>query len=248
MKAPSSVLLPDIRLFGQPVVATAAPDRILMIEALSRLRGAGETWASPDRFIASDPGPAALAALDCTALGLARELLARRRDTILSVNVMKGSLIDWKWQDAAGALFCHPDICARLVIEVNEDETFLRSHYETLFELRRNGIRVALDDFGSGQTTTSDMLLLRPDFLKLDQHMITRGGRISQAAARALDLAAGLGLTVIAEGIETPAQAHGAELAGIGFLQGFLYARPGPLLQGHDVPRGLAPAIRAGLR
>ena len=103
---------------------------------------------------------------------------------------------------------------------------------DTLAQLRALGLTVSVDDFGTGYTSLAHLTELPLDKLKIDQGFVARlpGDVGSQAITRAIvQMAVGLGLTVTAEGVRTPAQLE--LLAGWGCqqLQGELVGLPMPL-------------------
>lgn len=112
----------------------------------------------------------------------------------------------------------------------------------TVREMRRNGFRIAVDDFGTGHSTEARVRLLQPDIVKID------GGWFAELCRHAaaeklfrplLSLLHDLGTEVLVEGIEQPAQLRVALDAGADLLQGFLMARPaltGTLLPAEPLP------------
>ncbi|BDP44313.1 hypothetical protein DAETH_42820 (plasmid) [Deinococcus aetherius] len=117
------------------------------------------------------------------------------------------------------------EVTERLAMrEVERTVTVLRA-------LRRLGVRVALDDFGQGHSSLSHLAHLPLDVLKVDRALISGLGRAGQAdrvAQAVVALGRGLGLEVVAEGVETPAQLEAAAALGCGRAQGFLLGRPLP--------------------
>jgi diguanylate cyclase (GGDEF)-like protein/PAS domain S-box-containing protein len=112
-------------------------------------------------------------------------------------------------------------------------ETLLMTNFEHALEmmsrLRRSGSRVGLDDFGAGYSSLGYVRRLPIDFIKLDRKLIEDVDVDSQARAivgAVIAMARALGIEVIAEGIERPAQAD--VLAGLGadLGQGYLFGRP----------------------
>lgn len=97
--------------------------------------------------------------------------------------------------------------------------------------LRALGVRIALDDFGAGESNLSRLLRLPFDVLKLDRELVRTLGE-SQEALRVMQamtaLARTLNLEVVAEGIETPAQLQAVRDLGCNRAQGYLLGAPLP--------------------
>jgi len=109
---------------------------------------------------------------------------------------------------------------------VNRAACIARMH-----ELKSLGLRLAMDDFGTGFSSLSYLQDLPLDVLKIDQHFIREleTGVNSQAIVRAiLALADGLHMQVIAEGVETESQLKFLQDHQCKFFQGFLFSRPIP--------------------
>ena len=124
------------------------------------------------------------------------------------------------------------DLQARhLEVEVTE-EALMQHPEETRKQMRllRNlGVRVALDDFGSGACSLSLLRDLELDTVKLDRHLIARLPESRRDAAlvrHVIDLCQQFDILVIAEGVETLAQYEWLRANGCGFVQGFLVAKP----------------------
>jgi EAL domain-containing protein (putative c-di-GMP-specific phosphodiesterase class I) len=122
---------------------------------------------------------------------------------------------------------------SRLVLEMTES-VLIENPGETtarLQELRGLGVRLALDDFGSGYSSLSYLQKLPFDKLKIDRSFVlalessANGGIIIQAIVA---LARALGMAVVIEGVETDAQRVLLRLAGCSEMQGYLFARPAP--------------------
>lgn len=98
-----------------------------------------------------------------------------------------------------------------------------------LQQLHQLGVRVALDDFGSGSCCLAYLRDLQLDTLKLDRHLIARlltSPRDAAIARSVIDLCKQFGLLVIAEGVETHEQYQWLKANGCEYVQGFLVARP----------------------
>jgi EAL domain-containing protein (putative c-di-GMP-specific phosphodiesterase class I) len=128
---------------------------------------------------------------------------------------------------------------SRLVLEMTEgvlidnpDEMTAR-----LLELRALGVRLALDDFGSGYSSLRYLQTLPFDKVKVDRSFVValdqsaNGGVIIQAIVA---LGRALGLGVVIEGVETEEQRVLLRLAGCNEMQGYLFAKPAPA---HEIDR-----------
>jgi c-di-GMP phosphodiesterase Gmr len=100
-----------------------------------------------------------------------------------------------------------------------------------LQHLRRLGARIAIDDFGTGVAGLSHLRELPYDVVKIDRSYVDQVGTGSpgeQLVAQIIELAKGLGATLVAEGIETPEQLARLTEMGCDVGQGFHLARPMP--------------------
>jgi EAL domain-containing protein (putative c-di-GMP-specific phosphodiesterase class I) len=97
--------------------------------------------------------------------------------------------------------------------------------------LRNLGVSISIDDFGAGFSSLSYLHRLQIDGVKLDRSFVQTIDidHSAQKLVRAIiGVAQGLGLDVIAEGVETEAQRVELVAAGCPVMQGYLFARPGP--------------------
>ena len=111
---------------------------------------------------------------------------------------------------------------------------------EQLEALKRLGLSLALDDFGTGHSSLAYLAQLPFDRLKIDRSFVQPLPDDATAAelARTIALlAGGLGLTVVAEGVETQAQATFLRRCGCHWLQGYLLSPPRPA---DDIPALIA--------
>lgn len=102
---------------------------------------------------------------------------------------------------------------------------------KTLQELHIMGLRIALDDFGTGFCSFAYLASMPIDVLKIDKQFvdeIERSEKGSQIVHAMLELAANLGMTSVAEGVETRAQSDFLHSRGCDQLQGYLFAKPMP--------------------
>ncbi|WP_343757599.1 putative bifunctional diguanylate cyclase/phosphodiesterase [Deinococcus depolymerans] len=100
-----------------------------------------------------------------------------------------------------------------------------------LSQLRDLGVRLSLDDFGTGQSSVSTLLKLPLDELKLDRSLITSltdSPQAQRVVESLIGLARGLRLNVIVEGVETAGQLDLLRAMRCGVVQGYLTGRPAP--------------------
>jgi diguanylate cyclase (GGDEF)-like protein/PAS domain S-box-containing protein len=140
----------------------------------------------------------------------------------------------------------------RLVVEITEAAAGspLDSVALDITALRLMGVSVALDDFGTGQSALGSLTRVQLDVLKLDPSLVTRIDRDKKVLAlceSVVGIGRALGLKVVAEGVETPAQL--GALCGIGCdgVQGFLLGRPVPIERIAEVVREDSGVLWPGL-
>lgn len=119
----------------------------------------------------------------------------------------------------------------KVIIEITESMIMKEnSHIETkLMQFGQQGIQVALDDFGTGYSSLSHLNKFDIDFIKIDKSFITHLAKHSQQlelCEAIIIMAHKLGLSVIAEGIETEEQRRLLMDIGCDYGQGFLFAHP----------------------
>lgn len=103
-----------------------------------------------------------------------------------------------------------------------------------LNRLRATGVRIAIDDFGTGYSSLAYLHRLPVDCLKIDKSFVrnmTQSPQDAAIVAAVLEMAQGLGVCVVAEGIETPAELALLHDQGCQYGQGYHFGRPVPLDQ-----------------
>jgi EAL domain-containing protein (putative c-di-GMP-specific phosphodiesterase class I) len=122
----------------------------------------------------------------------------------------------------------------RLELEITEAEILhpkVQTGIDVLHELRDLGVAIALDDFGTGFSSLARLLHLPVDRLKIDRSFVTQLGHADDHRAAAISSAIivmghALGLTMVAEGVETPAQRDVLVQQGCRVIQGYLSGFP----------------------
>ncbi|MFG6429947.1 putative bifunctional diguanylate cyclase/phosphodiesterase [Roseateles sp. LYH14W] len=210
--------------------------RLAGFEALVRWQRPGQGRVSPADFI-----PAAERTGQIVALGalIVRQAMRQLRDwqqqglavLPVAVNVSPLQFEDTGFADWVLALVQAHGLAPAL-LEVEITETAAMTHMERvlpqLARLREAGVGVAFDDFGTGQSSLTLLRRLPISTLKLDRSMVEplpepSAGAVVRAACV---VAEALGLAIVAEGVETEAQAGEAERLGCTHLQGWLLGRP----------------------
>ncbi|MCV7218777.1 bifunctional diguanylate cyclase/phosphodiesterase [Mycobacterium crocinum] len=155
-------------------------------------------------------------------------------DVSVAVNLFAPSVANVDLPETiAHALADHGLRPSALTVEITE-ELFMDSTERTrtvLEELRHNGIRIAIDDFGSGYSALSYLRDLPIDEVKLDRTFIASiliDQRAAAVVRAVVDLAHVLGLTVVVEGVEDEQTAALVRELGCDIGQGFFYALPLP--------------------
>jgi EAL domain-containing protein (putative c-di-GMP-specific phosphodiesterase class I) len=186
---------------------------------------------------------------------------ARWPDLYVSVNLSPVQVRDRAFIDLVSLVLEETGFApSRLVLEMTET-VLIENPEETtarLEELRALGVRLALDDFGSGYSSLSYLQKLPFDKLKVDRSFVTaldrsaNGGVIIQAI---VTLGRALGMGVVIEGVETEEQRVLLRLAGCNEMQGYLFAKPTTrdeidrLVEGASAtPRAARAPLRAGVR
>ncbi|MGP0101266.1 MAG: putative bifunctional diguanylate cyclase/phosphodiesterase [Solirubrobacteraceae bacterium] len=212
--------------------------RITGVEALVRWNHSERGLLGPQEFIPQIEttalvGPFTLYVIE---RALAQMVAWRRRgiDLELSVNLSARNLLDPELPEQVAELLQRHGIPAvRLTVEVTESAALVDPEraVAALQALREGGVGVSIDDFGTGNASIEYLATLPASELKIDRSFIT--GMLEDARAEAIarstiDLARNLGLTVVAEGIETEAVME--HLAGLGAQtgQGYFISRPLP--------------------
>ena len=224
----------EFELFYQPVVGVEK-DKIQGVEALIRWHHPERGMVSPADFIPLVEEIGLAIPLGDWVIKQACSDAARWPDEIkVAVNVSaaqfrKAGLVDTVTQalDQTGLK------ASRLELEITE--TALLEDCETtiriLDELRALGVRVAMDDFGTGYASLSYLQKFPFDRIKIDRSFIdevNKGGNASEIVKTVISLGKRLGMSTTAEGVETIEQFNAIKAEGCSDIQGFLISQPKP--------------------
>lgn len=247
----------SVNVHYQPVIELGS-GRVVGFEALARWTHSDLGPISPAEFIPLAESSGLVQAIDRHVLRQAVKQLAEWRamgqvapDVFMSVNLSASQLTNATLPTTVAALLDDAGVeGSALCIEVTESTLIADITRATtvLDDLRRAGVRVAVDDFGTGHSALGYLGHLPLDILKVDRSFVTALGSHDVAVVDLIiELAHRFGLDVIAEGIEDPDQLTTLAALGCDMAQGFLIARPGPPEVAVSTLRhGTATAMTAG--
>jgi diguanylate cyclase (GGDEF)-like protein len=228
----------QIQLYYQPVI-NIATGQAVGAEALMRWQHPQQGVLTPARFIVRAEESGQLPALGRTTLDLACAQVAewRRmgfRTGPVSVNVSTTQFRHADWvSDLKNALARHRIGGAELAVELSEGALMddAENTRERVLAMRELGVKLVIDDFGTGPISLARLGELKPAMIKLDPSFLLK--LPDDAAARAMvagvvSLANNLAIDIVAEGVETEAQRDSLAQLGCVLQQGFLYAHPEP--------------------
>jgi EAL domain-containing protein (putative c-di-GMP-specific phosphodiesterase class I) len=215
----------------QPVVAAETGD-VDYYECLLRMRGRDGQIVAAGDFVPVLEQLGFIRLIDRYVLDKALAELALHPDVRLGFNISGLTAADRPWLRAlTSQLRNRPEIASRVVVEITETAALYDIEESARFvcALRETGCRVALDDFGAGFTSLRHLQTLALDIVKIDgsfvRDLINRPD--NQTVLRhLLGLASGLGLTTVAEWVETGAEAALLRQQGVDLLQGYYLGKP----------------------
>ncbi|WP_367846178.1 sensor domain-containing protein [Rhodanobacter geophilus] len=226
-----------LALHYQPMV-DAHSGRIVGAEALLRWQVNGHDVFVPDQFIPVAEDSGLIAELGEWVLHQAcmqsRQWRQHRHPIPISVNVSPLQFRHERFQPQLESLLDSYGIgSGELELELTERTMMAGGDATTrlLQRIRQRGVRLSLDDFGTGYCSLSYLKHFPVDALKIDRsfvHDVIADPDTAAITRAIIAMARSLGKTVIAEGVETAAQADFLREAGCTLLQGFHYGAPMP--------------------
>ncbi len=222
--------------------------KMVGVEALIRWQHPQQGVVPPNKFIGVAELTGLIVPMGAWVLKAACQQVAGWQDKELtdakvSVNVSPMQLNAEGFTDYVVQVLRETGLAAeRLVIELTES-AFVHSDcksMENLQALKRIGVKLAIDDFGTGYSCLAYLKDIPGDYLKVDRSFVNDvpGKERSEAVTSAIVvLGKNLHYQIVAEGVETEAQAEYLKSLGCDFVQGFLYARP---MSEHDLRQWLS--------
>lgn len=221
----------ELKVVYQPVV-NAKTRAIVGVEALVRWDRKGHGMVRPDIFISIAEHTGLIDKLGEFVMRCAFTQAAAWPDIKVAVNVSPAQLHDMGFVKKTANILKEAGIKPhRAVIEITEG-FFIRNPERarhSLSELRRLGMQIALDDFGSGFSSIGYLREFGFDRLKIDRSLIVAIGKERKAEETlmaTIALASSFDIPVTAEGIETEEQADHLLCFGADEFQGYLFSKP----------------------
>ena len=239
----------ELELHYQPV-ACIADGRICGLEALVRWHHPERGLLLPTQFIGSAEETGLIVPLGAWVLETACRQLSRWSQALGSQPGVSVSV------NLSARQLAHPDLVpqvrrtleatgadpARLKLEITESVLMADAPaaQNVLQQLRRGlGLSVMIDDFGTGYSSLAYLHQFPIDTLKIDRSFVSRLGHGEEEIVRAIvTLGRSLGMQVLGEGVETPAQLAALGRLGCHLAQGFLLAPPLPAAEAEALLRG----------
>jgi diguanylate cyclase (GGDEF)-like protein/PAS domain S-box-containing protein len=225
-------------LYYQPIVSLPG-QHVVGLEALLRWRHPRRGMLLPHEFIGVAEETGLIVPIGWWAL---REACRQGRALLEHVPVRSCPYIA---VNLSSRQLSHPNLAERILeilaetglpgallsLEITESSlvTNVSAVVDSLVKLRQAGVRICIDDFGTGYSSLSYLNTLPVDGLKIDRSfvsMLGSSGDRSELVRTIITLASRLGISTVAEGVETSAQLQHLQRLGSLSMQGFLFSRP----------------------
>ena len=230
----------EFHIYLQPQHYLQQEDRVLSAEALVRWIKKDGTMVYPGDFIPILEKNGLISKLDCHVMELTCQFIAEHineewfESIVISVNVSK---VDLKLRDFIEYYtnvrnkYKIPD--GRIEIEFTESAVFedYTVFKQIMLELRKSGFYCSIDDFGTGSSSLNMLKSMPVDVLKMDRMFFVCDNendidRNNSVIASVVAMARGLGMKIVAEGIESPDKIDFLRKIGCDIIQGYVYSKP----------------------
>lgn len=219
--------------FFQPLV-NSSTGRISSAEVLVRWSHPERGLLTPDAFLDTAASMGILKRVDEIVFSYLRETLelfdAANVDLPrVTINVSAGRLADPSFIHDIKSSGIDPD---RLVVEILES-VYLERMGDVVDwavdELNEMGVTIAIDDFGTGHASIQGLLKIKPEILKIDRQFvepIVRDENSKALVASIVGIGKSLGISMVAEGVESEDHARFVSNLGCDYLQGYYFGKP----------------------
>ena len=230
----------DVTLHYQPKMQTS-DGVVTSVEALCRWRHPERGPIYPDLFIpiAEETGQIRALTEWCFLQAIKDQAILRAagHDLTIALNISGRLLADESFKDKV--LEFASSVETKLCLEITETAVIDNPERatEAIAAFRDAGMKISIDDYGSGLSSLSYLKLLNADELKVDRSLVVgvaESQRDRLIMKSTIDLAHGLGMSVVAEGVEDSTLAASLSLLGCDVLQGYWLSKPLPLRDLHE--------------
>lgn len=221
-----------LRLAYQPVVLAADPTKTAFYEGLIRILDPSHRVIPAKDFMGTVENTEMGRQIDCIALEAGLRALAAHDNLRLSINMSARSIGYPQWaQTLRRGLSVAPNIGARLILEISESSAMTVPEIVIAFmdEFQREGIAVALDNFGSGQMAIRYFREFFFDIVKIDRQFIRdihTSPENQNLVAALVSMSKHFGMYSVAEAVETAEEAAVLQGLGVECFQGYLFGAP----------------------
>jgi diguanylate cyclase (GGDEF)-like protein len=227
----------QFRMVYQPIVALPE-GRTRYVESLVRWQHPERGFVSPADFVPVAEQNGLIVELGewilrtaCAQFVVWRDQHGADAPQRISVNVSARQLNEPGFAEVvAEVLRCTGMPADHLIVEVTETAVFGGgTAVQAVKDLKNLGVRIALDDFGTGHSSLGLLQTVPVDVLKVDKSFVdnlTMAGRHAVIATALIQVSNGLGLTAVAEGVETAEQAAELHRLGYQYAQGYHFGKP----------------------
>ncbi|MBV8819160.1 MAG: bifunctional diguanylate cyclase/phosphodiesterase [Acidobacteriaceae bacterium] len=228
----SALPLRQFEVHYQPQVSMEGA--LVGFEALVRWRHPERGLIPPNDFLPLVEEIGLMSAVgDWVLRSACREAAHWPQDLIVAVNASPLQIEGGRFADSVRrALACTGLPGRRLEIEITEGALLCNNDVvmRTLAELRSFGVRIAMDDFGTGYASLSQLARFPFDKIKIDRSLVAGSEAKKRAIVRAITaMGHSLGVRTVAEGVEEHEQMERLKHDGCSVVQGYLYGRPVPV-------------------
>jgi len=151
-------------------------------------------------------------------------------NTYLAINISAAWIDNLKHLNASPTLKMLEELDIdrqRVIIEITEEHADLTKLTEIVKRYRKQGLRVALDDFGAGASQLQRVMAIQPDIIKIDMRLFkkaSKGGIAAEVVSMMTRLGKRTGCQIICEGVETDEEFLFGLNCGAQYMQGYLFS------------------------
>lgn len=225
-------------VYYQPII-DISDGRLTGFEALARMQHPTRGLISPTDFISVAEETGLIVPLDrwmlvtaCWQLADWKSRFANHGSLKMSINLSAQDLRKTRFLDEVDQALAQTGLDGEsLVLELTESILIenIEQTIELLSQLKARKVQIGIDDFGTGYSSLSYLHSLPVDYLKIDRSFVSQmeqGNRNYQVVNTIITLSNHLGLSAVAEGVETAQQLEWVKQLGCEFAQGYLFAAP----------------------